>query len=176
MFLQFNVSLLSQEEVGAVREHAVDGRMLISDEPAHARVAGSVTMLRANDGILVTANLTGEHQAVCSRCLKEVALPLELAIQEEFALTIDLRSGTMLPPPDDPDVFRVDEHHVLDLEEAVRQAWMSALPIQPLCREGCRGLCPECGQDLNEKACSCSPAPDERWSGLRELAKELKGT
>lgn len=176
MFLRFNVSLLSQEMVGAVREHAVDGRMLISEEPAHSEIAGTVSLLRTNEGILVTAKLAGEQPESCSRCLREIALPVELTVQEEFTLSVDLRSGSALSPPEDPDVFRVDEHHMLDLEEAVRQAWTCALPIQPLCRDDCRGLCQKCGQDLNDVTCSCGPAPDERWSGLRKLANELKGT
>jgi len=176
MSLRFNVSRLSHEEIGSVREHEVVARVLVSDEPAHADFTGLVSMLRTKDGVLVTAKLAGKQAATCSRCLRETSLPIGITLEEEFLLSVDPHTNSLIAPPEDPDVFRVDERHILDLEEAVRQAWTSALPIQPLCREDCAGLCSQCGQDLNLRACSCSPALDERWDVLRELARELKGT
>lgn len=174
--LHFNVSSLSQEEIGSTREHAVDCRVLIGDEPSHGHVKGDVVLLRTKDGILATAKLTGEQESQCSRCLDSTTVPLQLFVEEEYQLSVDPVSGVMLPPPEDPDAFRVSATHILDMEEAVRQYWTSAIPMQPLCRPDCKGLCAECGQNLNESSCSCSPAPDERWAGLRELARELKGT
>ena len=175
MSLQFNVSLLSQEEIGSVREYTVETRLLVGDEPTHGDLTGDISMLRIYEGILVTAKLAGEQPDTCSRCLAQVTIPLALNIQEEFFLSVDPQTSASLAPPDDPDAFRIGENQVLDLEEAVRQAWTSALPIQPLCRVKCAGLCSQCGQDLNQSACSCDPAPDERWSALKELAAELKG-
>ena len=174
--LQFDVSLLSREEIGAVREHSVDCRMLIGDEPNHGRVVGNVALLRTTDGVLVTASLTGSENDQCSRCLEDIRVTLELNIQEEFMASVDAISGAQLPVPNDPDVFRISENYILDMEEAARQAWVSARPIQALCNPECSGLCSECGRNLNQSSCSCSPAPDERWGRLRELAQEMKGT
>ncbi len=176
MSLQFNVSLLSQEEIGAVREHPVDCRILVGDEPSPGQVTGDVALMKTTDGILATAQLTGEQAQQCSRCLKGMMVPLKLKVKEEFLLSVDPVSGSRLKPPADPDRFRVSATHVLDMDEAVRQTWTAALPIQPLCKPECMGLCSECGQDLNEGKCSCSPVPDERWGALRELAQNLKGT
>lgn len=176
MSLQFNVSSLAQEEIGSVREHTVDSRVLIGDEPSHGHVTGDVLLLRTNDGILATATLTGEQDEQCSRCLEATTEPLKLIVEEEFFLSVDPISGSRLAPPEDPDAFRVSAAHLLDMEEAVRQYWMSELPMQPLCATDCKGLCSECGQNLNESTCSCGPAIDERWGPLRELAQELKGT
>ncbi len=176
MSLQFNVSLLSQEEIGAVREHNIECRILVSDEPSHGQVTGTVALMRTHDGILATARLTGKQAEQCSRCLEDMTVPLKLKVQEEYLLSVDPVSGSTLAPPDDPDAFKVSATHVLDIEEAVRQAWMSAMPMQPLCKPECKGMCSECGQNLNEHNCSCSPMRDERWSTLRELAQELKGT
>ncbi len=175
MSLQFNVSLLSQEEIGAVREHTVDCRILVSDEPSHGQVTGVVALMRTNDGILATAQLTSEQAEQCSRCLEDMTVPLKLKVQEEFLLSVDPVSESTLKPPDDPDTFSVSATHILDMDEAVRQTWTAALPIQPLCKPACLGLCSECGQNLNEGTCSCSPVPDQRWGPLRELAQELKG-
>lgn len=176
MSLQFNVSMLSQEEIGAAREHTVDCLILVSDEPSHGQVSGAVALMRTHDGILATARLTGEQTEQCSRCLEPMTVPLILKIREEFFLRVDPISGATLAPPDDPEAFRVNATHILDMEEPVRQAWTSAKPMQPLCKPDCKGICSECGQNLNETECSCSPAPDERWGALRELAQEMKGT
>lgn len=176
MSLQFNVSSLSQEDVGAVREHQVDARLLIGDEPSHGHIQGDVGMLRTIDGILVTAELIGTQDEQCSLCLKEIKVPLQLKIQEEFFASVNPDSEAELPPPDDPDAFRISLTQILDIEETVRQSWLSALPMQPLCKPDCSGLCSECGQDLNQGSCSCAPALDERWGALQELAREMKGT
>ena len=176
MTLQFDVSLLFQEEIGAVREHSVDCRMLVGDKPSHGRVVGYVTLLRTMDGIFATASLTGSEDDQCNRCLEDIQVTLELNVQEEFIASADAVSGAQQSPPDDPDAFRISENQILDMEEAARQAWISARPVQALCNPDCSGLCSECGRNLNQSSCSCSPAPDERWGRLRELAQEMKGT
>lgn len=176
MSLQFNVSSLSQEAVGDVREHTVDAWLLIGGEASHSHVHGDVGMLRTTDGILVTADLIATQDEQCSLCLKEIKVPLQLKIQEEFFASVNPGSEAELPPPEDPDVFRISLTQILDIEEAVRQSWLSALPMQPLCKPDCSGLCSECGQDLNQGACSCAPPLDERWGALQELAREMKGT
>ena len=176
MSLQFNVSSLSQEAVGAVREHKVDARLLIGDEPSHSHVQGDMDMLRTIDGILVTAELIGTQDEQCSLCLKEIKVPLQFRVQEEFFASVNPGSEAEVSPPEDPDAFRISPTQILDIEEAVRQSWLSALPMQPLCKPDCSGLCSECGQDLNEGSCSCASALDERSGALQELAREMKGT
>ena len=80
---------------------------------------------------------------------------------------------------------RIDEHNILDLAEAVRQYALLAMPMKPLCRENCVGLCPTCGCNLNERSCKCPTSPvDPRWVRISELnltnnqasADEQKGT
>jgi uncharacterized protein len=176
MSTQYNVSALHREPVGAVREYNVDSGVLVDEErPQHEQVAGHVSLLRTKEGVLVNAELKGTHHDQCSRCLREVGVPILMTIREEFFASVDATTGAPLPPPDDPDAFRIDDNHILDLEEAIRQAWTAALPMQPLCRPECAGLCPRCGHDLNLSACSCRPEPDERWSGLRVLARKMEG-
>lgn len=174
MSVRYNVSTLLQEPIGAEREQAIDSRVLVADDPTVERVHGPATFLRTKAGVLVTADLEGTSHDQCSRCLKDVEVPLRLAIKEEFAASVDANTGMALPEPDDPDMFRIDANHMLDLEEAVRQTWTAALPMQPLCRPDCAGLCSQCGRDLNLGACSCRPQTDERWSALGALAHELE--
>lgn len=177
MSLKYNVSLLLREAVGSTREYEIDDRVLVDEEePRHEQVSGSVSLLRTDHGVLVEAHLEGVQREVCGRCLRDVEAPLRLDIEEEFFATVDESTGAALPPRDDPEAFLLDANHVLDLEEAVRQCWTAALPMRTLCQPDCRGLCPRCGHDLNEVACSCGPEEDERWSALRELVRNKEGT
>jgi uncharacterized protein len=170
--LQYNVATLLREPIGAVREYEIEDRALVNEEGPETRsVSGQVTFLRTNEGILVSAAITGIEQERCSRCLREIELPVALEFQEVFYPTTDLATGVRLARPEDPDAFRVDERQMLDLEEPIRQFWTVALPMQPLCQPDCRGLCPQCGQDWNEGTCECVPPTDERWSALQELRK-----
>jgi uncharacterized protein len=84
-----------------------------------------------------------------------------------------------LPPPDDPGSFTIDEHHILDLTEAIRQYIVTAMPMKSLCREDCAGLCPTCGKDLNQGKCGCKQEElDPRWAELLKLknSNKLKST
>ena len=162
MSVKYNVSTLLKEPIGSTREYDIDDRVLVNDEPRHERVTGHTTFLRTRDGVLVTAYLQGTQGERCSRCLQELALPLTIEIEEEFYAGVDSETGAGISPPEDPDAFRVDAKHTLDLEEAVRQYWTTAVPIQPLCRPDCSGICPRCGRDVNEGPCSCPPGEDER--------------
>ncbi len=176
MSLQYNVSSLVQEPLGCTRQYEIDEHVLIGDHEARLqRVAGDAAFLRTKHGVLVTAHLQGVQHDLCSRCLKDADVPIQVDFEEEFFASVDARTGIALPAPEDPDAFRIDARHTLDLEEAVRQFWTGALPIQPLCRADCRGLCPRCGQDLNEAACACTQEEDARWSPLLQLAQKLEG-
>jgi len=91
-------------------------------------------------------------------------------LEEEFYPTMDVVTGVPLPQPEDADSFTVDEHHVLDLYEAVRQYALLALPMKPLCKQECPGICPQCGKNLNEGKCSCPRRErDARWAKLEGL-------
>lgn len=176
MPVQFNVATLLMEPLGSTREYAIEGRVLIDDQPRHCEVRGRAALLRTGDGVLVTADLRGEEHAACSRCLTDVAIPLALTFEEVYLGSIDPSPKPAAGELDQREVFRIDEKHILDMEEAIRQAWTVALPMQPLCGADCRGLCSRCGHDLNEGACSCPPDVDERWSALQQLASQMEGT
>jgi uncharacterized protein len=74
---------------------------------------------------------------------------------EEFRPLVNVTTGAPLEPPDD-DALRIDERHLLDLTEATRQYIETEIPLQPLCQEGCHGLCPRCGANLNREECACA--------------------
>lgn len=120
---------------------------------------GSLRLMRTSAGILVTGKLTQRVEATCSRCLETFVREQTIEIDDEFVPVVDVNTGLGLPEPSDIDAFRVTSDHVLDLREAIRQYAIVESPLQPLCDEGCRGLCPSCGANLNLGACGCQPVP-----------------
>lgn len=169
----FNVSGLVLEGIGATRRHEVDA-LLQTEEGETERVTGTVELLRTNSGVLVRARLVLEEPEICSRCLAPLQEAIRIEFEEEFQSTLDLRTGAPLVEPPSPDAFLIDSQHMLDLSEAVRQYREASAEMQPLCRPDCRGLCPECGSDLNLGDCRCDRSGiDNRWSGLAALRGAL---
>lgn len=168
----FNVAQLLREPIGARRAQAIDEVWTPDTSTAgDVTLRGPATLMRTDKGILVTASLASAAPGACDRCLQPMRYPMQLTIAEEYLPVIDLYTGAPLPADEDgPAPFRIDEHHTMDLEEAVRQAWLLATPMQTLCRDDCAGLCPDCGADRNAGPCRCAEAPvDARWAALAAL-------
>lgn len=170
----FNVATLLQEPVGSIREaDFVEEPVAVPDVDYVASATGRVHLLRIQRGVLVRADLEVHPHLECARCLEPFELTLPLRIDEEFIPLRDIVTGE--PVEADPDEFRIDDRHELDLSDAIRQYEQAALPLQPVCREACAGLCPICGQNLNERRCDCTPLQPERgWGGLAGLAERLQ--
>ncbi|MBI3976561.1 MAG: DUF177 domain-containing protein [Chloroflexi bacterium] len=171
--MQFNVAQLLKQPVGTVREHEID-----DTQPANpdihwvGRLRGRVRFIRTGRGILVRARLGGLATDMCGRCLGDAQFPVRVHFEEEFLSSVDVITGL----PNDvreeraAGAFLIDARHLLDLSEAVRQYALLDLPLQVVCSEACAGLCPRCGENLNEGPCACPPeAIDPRWAQLSEL-------
>lgn len=113
-----------------------------------------------HDGILVTAEVETEAEGECVRCLIGLEQDIEVDIQELFAYSHD-------------DAFEYEvQGDLIDLEPAVRDAVVLALPFQPVCQEDCLGLCPQCGVRLLDDPDHRHEDPvDPRWSALAGLAQ-----
>jgi len=156
-FMQINVAQLLKGNIGSVRDYDVDGVIDITGSGNDSPVRGNISLTRTDSSILVKGVVDSEVELTCSRCLNQFNCPLTLNIEEEYFPTTDVNSGASLPSPGDPDRFTIDERHVLDLTEALRQRALLAIPMKPLCREDCAGLCPSCGRNLNLGPCNCPP-------------------
>ena len=171
----FNVSGLVQEGIGATRRYEVEDELRGEDREPEP-VTGNVEMLRTKDGVLVRAHLKLVEPETCSRCLEPLTETLPIEFEEEFQTTVDVHTGQPIREGIDEDAFKIDQNHMLDLTEAVRQYREASAEMQPLCRPDCRGLCPRCGKNLNEGDCECNAAPvDNRWSALASLLPESEG-
>jgi uncharacterized protein len=171
--VRFNVAQLLKSAAGAGRKYdlnediaGIDGNLDVT-----IPLTGKVRLVRTDDGILVTGHLQTEVRVPCGRCLAPVAVPVEFDLEEQFRPSIDISTGAAIPVEDGEDeATRTDGHHILDLTEVIRQNLLLALPVSPLCDPHCRGLCPDCGADLNEGPCSCQREEgDPRLAVLREL-------
>ncbi|MFC1932937.1 DUF177 domain-containing protein [Chloroflexota bacterium] len=166
--VKMNVSQQLKEPIGSTRDYVVNEAVDIAG--SNSLVHGKVGLMRTDQSILAKGRLHTEIELTCSRCLSLFSCPLTLNIQEEYFPTTDVVTGASLPLPDEPGCFIIDEHNILDLTEAIRQYGLLAVPMKPLCREDCAGLCPTCGCDLNQALCNCHPKPaDPRWSELSKL-------
>jgi uncharacterized protein len=169
---QFNVAQLLKEPIGATRAYdvvvPVDTQTpeAVTTEP----LAGRVHMLRTNRGVLVEGRFTGHLMVPCGRCLRDTVVPVDVSIEEEFQPTVDVVRGTFLPVEEEDESLLINELHILDIGEVLRQALLLEVPMQVLCRPDCAGLCPTCGRDLNTGSCDCSPVDlDPRWEQLEAL-------
>lgn len=158
----FNVSQLLREPVGSTRHPALE-----PEPPVHR---GTVTLIRVPTGVLVRCDADVLIDTTCSRCLAPIATPEHIHFEEIFVQQVDPVTGARMAEPDDPEAFRVDLNHMIDITEAVRQYTETVTEMQPLCREDCPGLCPDCGQDLSIAKCACERSPlDSRWAALAAL-------
>lgn len=107
---------------------------------------GELQFTRVQGGILVQGEIATRIQAECVRCLENFPLDAVLEVEETIALGGRPRPGM---------VYFVTDEGWFDPAPLLReQAWV-ALPMKPLCRPDCQGLCPECGANLNLGACEC---------------------
>ena len=170
--MRYNVAQLLKEASGATRHYQLDEDIsgldpaLVPTQHLH----GEITMLRTGTGILVTGHLSTQVEVTCSRCLAPLEVGLGIDVEEEFQPTVDVVTGRHLVMEEEDEALWIDVHHILDLSEVIRQDLLLALPMHPLCKEDCAGICPVCGQNLNEGPCDCITSEvDPRWSALLSL-------
>ena len=152
------------DKPGARRRERVEGRLgepvTVVDSTLRTEVPVVVdTLLEwVSDGLLATGTVEGAWEGPCRRCLTPVRGTLEVDVQELFEAN-----------PRDEDTYRLG-HDRVDLEPLARESLVLDLPLAPLCRADCRGLCATCGADLNQGDCDCPPVDvDARWAGLDVL-------
>lgn len=128
-------------------------------------LTGSLRLESVVEGVLVTGTVSGRVQQECARCLKAFSAPLEVEVCELY---------TAPGHEAEPDAYRVTGTEI-DLEPMLRDETGLALPLNPLCRPDCAGLCARCGKDLNEGACDCvEDETDHRWDALAEVRARLE--
>ena len=171
--MRFNVAQILKATTGASRRYELDEDISRIDDDLQilSSLVGSVVFTQTVDGILVTGRLRTVLRVDCPRCLDSYPLNAEIDLEEEFVPSVDILVGASLPISEqvDPGLV-INEHHVLDLSEVVRQYLVIVQTTCPPCRTDCAGLCSLCGQNQNLEQCSCSEVTlDPRLAMLKEL-------
>ena len=167
--MRINVAQLLKEPVGSSRRYQINESV---GKEGIDSVNGNITLARTNHGILVKGAMIANVTGICCRCLSAINCTVDFCLEEEFLPRVGIPSDLALPGEAD-DSTTIDDNHVLDLSEVMRQYTLLAMPAKLLCRTDCAGLCPSCGHNLNQGLCHCSSgAHDQRWPELVRLGKE----
>jgi uncharacterized protein len=127
-----------------------------------AEVSVSARLESMADGIVVLSHLQVAWHDTCRRCLVDINERVDARVQElyQVAVTAD-------------DAFPIVGEQI-DLTQMVRESILLELPLAPLCRADCAGICASCGANRNEQPCACdNTVADERWAALDALRQQL---
>lgn len=125
------------------------------------------------EGVLVTGTADLAIVGECARCLDPVEWDEIVDISELFAYpSTDARGAVIEEPADEDDPLPLLQDDCIDLEPTLRDAIVLGLPLSPLCREDCAGLCAECGIRLDEAPGHQHDRTDPRWAALAALAEQ----
>lgn len=158
---RINVGFIIHEEAGYSHEIPFELEKVKLEDLELQDLTGLVTIGRTPQGLVVQGSFSAETTVECVRCLNEFIFPLTWQFTELYAFTKKSVSESELLVPD-------DAH--LDLAPLVREYALLEIPIKPLHDPNCKGLCIECGQDLNIRDCGHDQESDDSpFSALKKL-------
>lgn len=188
--MQFNVAQLLKQTIGAVRIYD------LADEPGEldpdvrplSLLTGKVRLLRTHSGVLVTGRVKLDVEVACSRCTERIALPVEIELEESFRPLAEVETGRFIHPDDfegqEEELFDeallINERHILDISEIVRQNLWLSLPMYPACGYAQPEECPNFQVRIQEMAQVHADLEDEvesddeidpRWAALLHLSQ-----
>jgi len=160
--IRFDVSALIKARLGTSLTLNVDtGPQSLADLELDF-LRGTVQVIRVQGGLLVQGTVESQLRLECVRCLDPFVLPITLELEEIFRLP---EAG---PRPDDS--YAVGADGWLDVAPLLGELAWVAIPMKPLCNPDCKGLCPQCGVNLNVESCTCeSERVDPRLAVLKDL-------
>jgi uncharacterized protein len=173
--VKINVAPLLRRPVGAQTDYQVNESPIDPHGENAGLIEAGVTSIDADVVATHTnpgAYLEGDARATiaeqCSRCLRPIETPVNAHFAEQYYATIDVVSGDPKDAPP-PDAKRIGSDFKIDLTPLLREELILATPFAPLCQPDCKGLCLDCGRDLNTDPHEHEDAVDERWEKLSKL-------
>ena len=161
--MRFNVSHLVKAPIGAHDVVHLDvGEIALGDDLVVQQLRGDINLTRTSRGLMAEGQLDVSLDGECVRCLASFPLPLKVQLDDlTFVLPQTSSEGND---------YRISEHGWVDTTLALREQILLHIPLGATCRPDCRGLCSQCGQDLNAGTCDCEiQSVDPRLSVLRDL-------
>jgi uncharacterized protein len=158
---RINVGFIIHEEVGYSHRIPFEMDKVRIEDLELENLVGEVTIDRTPQGLVLQGKFSANTEIECVRCLKDFTFPLVWEFTELYAFTKKSVSESELLVPDDAHI---------DLAPLIREYALLEIPIKPLHDPECKGLCIECGQDLNIKDCGHSQDTDESpFADLKKL-------
>lgn len=160
-----------RRSIGSTREEVRTGRvgeLRVADSvvPADADARAEARLSSVDGGVEVAALVAAPWHGQCRRCLEPISGEIRCSVREMYR---PRRPGESDDADEDTYPLRGEQ---LDLQPLVRDALLLELPMAPLCRDLCLGLCPVCGANLNDDPCDCGQArADPRWASLDPLKR-----
>jgi uncharacterized protein len=177
--MRLDLSHIRQPETSVLRQFEPSA---FADQDEDYRVIAPATLAftvdKDNDRFRLAGTLTTTLELRCSRCLEAFTLPVNAAFDLRYlpegmaAPDADTEDGELADEDTAATYYRGDE---IDLGDLMREQFYLALPMKPLCRPDCKGLCPQCGINLNTDTCQCEMQwEDPRLAGLKALIPDRK--
>jgi uncharacterized protein len=161
--LRLNLGFLINATIGTSRDFDFDFESIrLGDDLTLQKMEGTARFSRTPQGLLLQGEFKAEMELECVRCLDPFIQPLSWSFTDLFAF--DRRnmtdSGLLVP-----------EEGQIDLEPLLREYALLEIPISPVCKPDCKGLCPVCGENLNRVDCGHRSEPDSPLSALNDFLK-----
>jgi uncharacterized protein len=160
--LRINVGFLLHASAGTHHDFDIEvPSVQVGDDLRVGELQGVVRLTRTGEGLYLQGKLGARTTVSCNRCLTEFEQPLEIELGDLLAYP---------PGPEAEALLSVPETAMLDLAPLLREYLVLDIPSRPLCRPDCEGLCPECGNNLNESTCEHPESQiDPRLASLSSL-------
>jgi uncharacterized protein len=143
---------------------------------SEGRITGKLNFSNTGQLLLITGNIHARLVLECSLCLAEFVQTIDSPVEEEFRIEHigDMIKAVPMEEDDEPEEELI-RNNILNVRELVRQNLLLELPMQPLCRADCKGICPICGADRNTEDCTCGEIkPDSPFGILADLLDDDK--
>jgi len=167
--LRLNVGFIVAQSAGYSRDFAVEiPQLRLPPDLMLSNLAGDVRVSRTPQGLLLQVKVQGSVDLECVRCLEPFSTILHANFTELYAFSRRNVTESGLLVPDDGQI---------DLGPLLREYLLLEMPISPLCRPECKGLCPICGENLNTTTCNHEDEPtDPRLEVLKKLLQDESRT
>jgi len=168
--LQFHVGELFNKKPGTSLKVEFEGPVKFDEIEEKSQISGNLTVYKDPELLeIVAQEITMKARIKCQKCLKSFTYTIKIPLIEakyHFSKPAKIT--------DINDNFLVDKkHHTIDLTELFRQELLLHFPINQVCSESCKGICPKCGQDRNLEPCNCKDevAENKPLAALKDLIK-----
>ncbi len=146
------------------------------------KVKGQAELLREHHGgkvivpsIRLVGEMAGGFEASCARCIEPVPQQVSTAFDLVYKPMGSDRRGEEVSISEAETEIGYYQGDGMELADSVREQVLLALPVKVVCNAECKGICPQCGKNLNEGSCGCETrVSDPRWDALKELKKDLQ--